>query len=89
MHDLCITQMRANAAGGALLFHLSQLHGLHLILHFLYRVTNYFFMAVCFWYLVKSDLSCVRVYSRVHWTSQYLQGARKHGHVYLHMNMFI
>ena len=41
-------------------------------------------MVVCFQYLVKSDLSSVRVYSTLHWKSQFLQGTRKkHGHVYL------
>ena len=34
------------------------------------------YMAVCFWYLVG-------VYSILHWTSHFLQGSRKHGHVYL------
>ena len=34
-------------------------------------------MAVCFWYLGKSELSSVRVYSSVHWTNQFLQGTRK------------
>ena len=28
-------------------------------------------MAVCFWYLVKSDLSSVHAYSGVHWTSPF------------------
>ena len=32
------------------------------------------YMDVCFWYLVKSDLSCVRMFSSVHWTSHFLQG---------------
>ena len=39
-------------------------------------------MTVCFWYLVKSYLSSVRVYSSVHWTSHYLP-EKKYGHVYL------
>ena len=34
-------------------------------------------MAVFFWYLVKSDLSSVQVCSSVHWTSHFLQDARK------------
>ena len=34
-------------------------------------------MAVYFWYLVKSDLSSVYVYSSVHWASHLLQGTRK------------
>ena len=34
------------------------------------------YMAVLFWYLVKRDLSSVRVYSSVHWTSHFLQGNR-------------
>ena len=34
------------------------------------------YMAACFWYLVKSNLSSVRVYSREH-ISNYLQSARK------------
>ena len=33
-------------------------------------------MAVFFWYLGKSDLSSVSVYSSVHWKRQFLQGAR-------------
>ena len=33
-------------------------------------------MAVFFWYLVKSDMC-----RRVHWTSHYLQGPEKQGHV--------
>ena len=31
-------------------------------------------LAVFFWYLGKSDLSSVHVYSSVHWTSHFLQG---------------
>ena len=34
-------------------------------------------MAVYFWYLVKSDLSSVHVYSSAYWTSHFLQGTRK------------
>ena len=34
-----------------------------------------------FWYLVKSYLFSVRVYSSVRWSSQFLRGARNHGHV--------
>ena len=34
-------------------------------------------MAVCFWYLVKSDLSSVHYSTRVHWKSHFLQGSRK------------
>ena len=34
-------------------------------------------MAVCFWYLLKSALSSLRVYSSVQWTSHFLQGTRK------------
>ena len=33
-------------------------------------------MAVCFWCLVKSNLSCVRVYSSRNWTSYFFQGSR-------------
>ena len=32
---------------------------------------------VFFWYLVKSDMSSVRVYCSIHWTSHFLQGTRK------------
>ena len=39
-----------------------------------------FYMAVCFWYPVKNDLSGVCVYISVHWTSHFL---KEHGHVYL------
>ena len=35
------------------------------------------YMAVFFWYLVKSDLFSVRVYSSLRWTSHFLQGTRK------------
>jgi hypothetical protein len=35
-------------------------------------------MAVCFWYLVKSDMSSVQLYSSVYWTSHILQGHRNH-----------
>ena len=35
------------------------------------------YMAVFFWYLVKIDLSIVRVYSSVRWTSHFLQGKKK------------
>ena len=34
-------------------------------------------MALCSWYLVKSDLSGVHVYSSVNWTRHFLQGTRK------------
>ena len=34
-------------------------------------------MAILFWYLVKSDLSSVRYFTRVHWTSHFFQGTRK------------
>ena len=34
------------------------------------------------WYLVKSYLSCVRYCTRVHWKSHFLQGTRKHCHVW-------
>ena len=40
-------------------------------------------IVVCCWYLVKSDLSCVHVCRSVHWTSRFLQGTRKTGHVEL------
>ena len=33
-------------------------------------------MAVFFWYLVKSYLSSVRYRTRLHWTSNFLQGTR-------------
>ena len=33
-------------------------------------------MSVCFWYLVKRDLSSVHVYSSLHWTNPALQGTR-------------
>ena len=33
-------------------------------------------MAMLFWYLVKSDLSSVGYYTRVHWTSHLIQGTR-------------
>ena len=32
--------------------------------------------AVFFWYLLKSDLSSAGFSTRVHWTSQFLQGTR-------------
>ena len=32
------------------------------------------YLAVCFWYLVKSDLSGLHAYSSVHWTCHFLQG---------------
>ena len=35
------------------------------------------YMAVFFWYLVKSDLSSVRVYISLHWKSHFLQVTRK------------
>ena len=35
------------------------------------------YMAVCFWYLVKSYLSSVRVYSRVHWTNHFFSRCQK------------
>ena len=35
------------------------------------------YMAVCFWYLVKSAISSLRVYSSEHCTSNFLEGARK------------
>ena len=35
------------------------------------------YMAVCFWYLVKSHLSSVRGYSSLHWPCHFLQGIRK------------
>ena len=41
----------------------------------LYRVTSYT-CTVCFWYLIKRDLSSVRVCYSVHWTSHILQGTR-------------
>ena len=42
------------------------------------------YMTECFWYLVKSDLSSVRVYISLEWTSHFLRGTRKtRGHVYL------
>ena len=34
-------------------------------------------MILCFWYLLKSDLYSVHVYSIVHCTSHFLQGTRK------------
>ena len=34
-------------------------------------------MAVCFCYLVKSDLSCVHVFRSLHLTSYFLHGTRK------------
>ena len=34
-----------------------------------------------FWYLVKSYLFSVWVYSSVRWSSQFLRVARNHGHV--------
>ena len=39
------------------------------------------YMAMCFWYSVKSDLSDVRVYCSVHWTSHILKGTN--GHLYV------
>ena len=33
-------------------------------------------MAVCFWYLVKSDLFSVCYFTSIHWTSHFLQGNR-------------
>ena len=33
-------------------------------------------MAVYFWYLIKSDLSSVRNFNTVHWTSFFIQGTR-------------
>ena len=35
------------------------------------------YITVCLWYLVKIELSSVPVYSSVHWTRQFLQGARQ------------
>ena len=35
------------------------------------------YMAVCFWFLVKSDQSSVCVYCSVHWTIHFLHGNRK------------
>ena len=35
------------------------------------------YLALLFWYLVKSDLSSVRYYNGVHWASHFLQGTRK------------
>ena len=35
------------------------------------------YMAVCFWYPVKSDLSSVHVFRSVYWTSHFLQGTRE------------
>ena len=40
-------------------------------------------MAVLFWYLVKCDLTSVRVYSSLHWTSHFHKVPENHGHVYL------
>ena len=40
-------------------------------------------MAVFIWYLGKSHLSSVQVYSDVHWTSYFIQCIGKNGHVYL------
>ena len=34
-------------------------------------------MAVFYWYLVKSDLSSLLIYSSVYWTSHFLLGTRK------------
>ena len=34
-------------------------------------------MAVCLWYLVKSNLSKLHVHCSVHWTNHFLQGTRK------------
>ena len=33
--------------------------------------------ALCFWYLIGSDFSCVHLYSSVHWISHILQRTRK------------
>ena len=38
--------------------------------------------AVCFWYLVRSDLSSVRYSSRIHWTSHFITRYRKHTAMY-------
>ena len=40
-----------------------------------YRVTSY--TPPCIYANVKRDLSIVRVYSSVHWTSHFVQGTRK------------
>ena len=45
--------------------------------YFIQGVTVQYSMTVCFWYLVKSDLSSAHVYSCLHWTSNFLQGTRK------------
>ena len=49
----------------------------------LYRPGDQIYMAVCFWYLVKSDLSDVRMYSRVHCSSHFYKVPEKHSQVYL------
>ena len=41
------------------------------------------YMAVCFWYPVKSDFSRTRAYSIVQWKITVYKVPGKHGHVYL------
>ena len=48
----------------------------------IYRV-NSLTWPLFFWHLVKSDFSIVHVFSSVHWKSHFLQGTRKHSHVWL------
>ena len=41
------------------------------------------YMAMCFWYLVKSDLSSVRVDSSLYWKVIFYKVSEKHGHVFM------
>ena len=43
-----------------------------------YRVHDQLYMTVCFWYLVRNDMSSVRVYRSLHYNVP-----AKHDHVYL------
>ena len=52
-----------------------------------YRVTSCTWP--CFWHLVKSDLSSVRYFTPIHWTSQFLQGTRNTRLATVHQSYFL
>ena len=45
--------------------------------HPIYVQCTLYMLTVYFWYLVKSDLSSVHMYSSINWTSHFLKGTRK------------